>query len=163
MIPYTHVFCSFSQLKERRGMQTYQTHTGLSPAGIFIDKCYILENLINQAQNLYHLPFDQKLSRLVVLCSKVMDNAHEQQSALEHDPWNHLFNGTKKKGIDRWEQESAAQRYNFLKDIIKNSPRLSYVLQQKVGSDAHHAVLFFILGFHAKLGSAQFIQFSERP
>lgn len=144
-------------------MQTYQTYTGLSPAGIFIDNCYILDNLINQAQNLCHLPFDQKLSRLVGLCSEAMKNAHEQQSNLRYDPWDHCFNGPKKDYMSRFTQDRAATEYNFLKDIINSNPRLSYALQQKVGSDAHHAALFFILGFHAKLGNAQFIQFSAQP
>ena len=86
MIPYTHVFCSFSQLKERRGMQTYQTYLNLMPTGILISSCAILETLISQAQGLRDLPFDQKLSRLVGLCSKAMDNAHEQQSDCKYDP-----------------------------------------------------------------------------
>jgi len=143
-------------------MHTYQTYTGLSPDGIFIDDCYILDNLTNQAQNLCHLPFDQKLSQIVGLCSEAMKNAHEQQSVCKYDPHDHYFNGHKKDLFSRLRQEDAATKYYFYKDIIESKPRLSYALQKKIGSDAHHAVLFFVLGFHAKLGNKQFVQLSQQ-
>ena len=143
-------------------MQTYQTYLNLMPAGILVSSCAILETLISQAKGLRDLPFDQKLSQLVVLCSKAMDNAHEQQSVCKYDPHDHHFNGHKKDPFSRLRQEDAATKYYFYKDIIESKPRLSYALQKKVGSDAHHAVLFFVLGFHAKLGNKQFVQLSQQ-
>jgi len=165
MIPYIHVFCSFLQRKERGGMQIYQTYLSLMPAGILNSSCTILEELTRQARRLHYLTFSQKLSRILTLCSGAMQNAHEQQMICTRtfDPFAHLMHMPPADPFERLMQNEASSRYYFFKDNIANNPRLSYALEKRVGSDAHHSVLFFILGFHAELGSPHYIHFAQNP
>ncbi len=111
-----------------------ESFIGKAPYDVKIEDTQELRELIRQAEQYQHLPFEEKLNAVIDLALKAMRNAYAGQ--FSHD-------------------QNEAKLCN---KIVHSGKTLGYALENKAGCCRYQSTLFFLLGAAAKLGTRHYLE-----
>jgi len=129
-------------------MKTLNTYLGIEPFTVLVNESSQLQRLVQQAQSVRSLPFQEKLRAVKDLTLDAMVNAYEQII---------VWGEAARKATTADAYNEAKQKQEHYQNLVFQKHPLSTALAQHAGCCRYQGALFFVLGYEADLGDHHFI------